>query len=364
MAPAAQLGIELAVRPRAWRARWDRLVGALERLLAGGYPPAVALAVVERDGPVLSAWGGFACTLGEPVPLERTTLFDLASLTKVVATVPLALLLAERGAWDLADPVRSYVPGYPRPDVTLRHLLTHTSGLVAHRPFFETLRGRAAIRAAVLAEAAHGGPTGDVVYSDLNFMLLGWALEARGGARLDRLVRDGVTRPLQMAKTRFTPPPTLRRRCAATELDGDQRNEPGLVWGVVHDGNAAALGGIAGHAGLFAPLGDMIRFVRPLLDTARHPVLSVGSLAMLSRRSAATGGDVRSIGWRLAPEGWGDWPVGTYWHTGFTGTSLLVAPGSGVAVVCLTNGVHPARRPEDQARVRAELHALVAEAYR
>src|ERR1019366_7462214 len=105
--------------------------------------------------------------------------------------------------------------------------------------------------------------------------------------------RRELTIPLGMSQTRFVPPPTLRRRCAATELDGDQRNEPGLIWGEVHDGNAAALGGIAGHAGLFAPLDDLVNFTCPLLDPSTHPVLSATSLEMFSRERAAVPGDVR-----------------------------------------------------------------------
>jgi CubicO group peptidase (beta-lactamase class C family) len=362
MALASQLSVEIAIRPQPGRTRWEGLIAKLEELLAGGYPSGLALAVVEREGATFHAWGGFACVVGEVRPLQRGTLFDLASLTKVVASAPLALLFGQRGEWSLEDPVGRWVQGFPLADVTLMHLLTHTSGLVAHRPFFVAMRGRDAIRRAVLSEATHAAPPGEVLYSDLNYMLLGWALEACGGARLDRLVRRELTIPLGMSQTRFVPPPTLRRRCAASEVDGDQRNEPGLIWGEVHDGNAAALGGIAGHAGLFAPLDDLVNFTLPLLHPSSHPVLSQASIEMFSREMARGPGDVRSIGWRLAPQDWGAWASGTYWHTGFTGTSLLVDPATGVAVVLLLNGVHPVRRPEEQSRVRAELHATIAEA--
>jgi CubicO group peptidase (beta-lactamase class C family) len=356
-----ELTVEIPSTGRDRPGGWARVIDALGGLVTRVYPPAVALAVVDSDGAVFQAWGGFGCIVGDPVPLERDTLFDLASLTKVVASVPLAALLAERGAWSFDDPVRSWVPGFPRREITLFHLLTHTSGLVAHRPFFETLRGRTAIRRAIFAEAVEAGLPGQVLYSDLNFMLLGWAIEACGGDRLDQLVRRELTSPLGMPKTRFVPSPGIRRRCAATELDGDQRNEPGLIWGEVHDGNAWALGGVSGHAGVFAPLDDLVNFVRPLLDRSAHPVLSVPTIERFSEPSAGGAGDVRSIGWRLEPEAWGPWSEATYWHTGFTGTSLLVDPLAGIAVVLLMNGVHPIRRPEEQAQVRAELHRLIAE---
>ena len=364
MSPPAAPRLSVELVAKSPRGGWAPLVDKLDTLLASGYPPGLALAVLRRRGAVFTAWGGFARVVGVPEPLRRSTLFDLASLTKVVATVPLALLLAERGEWRLDDPVWRWLPGYPRREVTLLQLLTHTSGLIPHRPFFESLRGKAAIRRAVFAEAAGAAPPGAVCYSDLNFMLLGWALEACRGERLDHLVRAALTEPLGMTRTRFVPPPGERPLCAATELNGDQRLEPGLIQGVVHDGNAAALGGIAGHAGLFAPLDDLVVYATALLNPASHPVLSPASLGRLGRRTAASDADVRSIGWRLSPSGWGSWPDGTYWHTGFTGTSLLVSPRRGAAVVLLMNGVHPRRRPDAQARVRAAVHVLVDQALR
>ena len=290
------------------------------------------------------------------------TLYDLASLTKVVCTTTLALLARQRGALALDDPVVRWLPGYPQPRTTLWHLLTHTSGLVDHVPFYATATGQADIEAALYAEAASSVPGDDVRYSDLGFMLLGWVIEACLGRRLDDAFAAEVAAPLGLLHTRFRPSSADRRRTAATELNGDQRPRPGLVWGEVHDGNAYALGGVAGHAGLFAPLGDMARFVRALLGPEPGALLSAESIALMGTRQAATGADVRGTGWRLEPENWGPWPEGTIWHTGFTGTSLLVAPARGTGVVLLTNCVHPYRRLEDQAAVRAEIHRLVAEA--
>jgi CubicO group peptidase (beta-lactamase class C family) len=340
------------------------IVDALAGLISSGYPPGVALAVVDRQGPLVLAYGGSACVVGDPVPLARDTLFDLASLTKVVVTVPLTLVLSQRAMWSLRDPVAAWVPDFPRRDTTLWNLLTHTSGLVPHRPFYLTCHGAAAVRNAVCEEARLSQPTDEVCYSDLNYMLLGWALERCAGARVDRLFDREIAAPLGMAHTRFRPPPGARPRTAATELDGDQRAEEGLVWGTVHDGNAFALGGIAGHSGLFAPLGDIASFASALLDPSRHPALSEASIASFSTRQAGRAPDVRALGWRLEPTEWGTWPASTYWHTGFTGTSLLVSPERGLAVALLMNGVHPHRRPEEQAAVRMRIHSIVAEVCR
>jgi serine-type D-Ala-D-Ala carboxypeptidase len=371
----AQLRPELSweVRPHSRLARSpaaQELRGYLASLLADGFPPSVSLTVVERGGVGLQAFGGWACVVGEPVATTAETSYDLASLTKVVCTVTLALIARERGALDLDDPVVRWLPDYPQERAKLRHLLTHTAGLVDHRPFFATLHSRGPIEAAIYEEARTATPGPAVVYSDLGYMLLGWVLEACFGLSLDKAFAALVARPLGLTQSQFRP--VLQgpgasdrgahalRTVAATELDGDQRTVPGLIWGEVHDGNAYALGGVAGHAGLFAPPAELARFVHRLLVPGG--VLSAESIALMGSRQAGHSEDVRGIGWRLDPRDWGEWPDGTLWHTGFTGTSLLVAPALGAAVVLLTNSVHPHRRLEDQAAVRATAHSLLAEA--
>ncbi len=354
-----RLHVEIRAR-RGHGAGASALVDELADALAAGFPPALDLAVVGRAGTLVRAWGGCACTLEPGVAATSRTLYDLASLTKVVATTTLALRLADEGSWRLEDALASHLPEFTRGDVTLAHLLTHTSGIVAHVPFFLTLDGAAAVRRAVLEEGARGSDPGGVLYSDLNYMLLGWAVESVAGERLDRLFRDLVARPLGMSRTRFRPPARERARAAATELDGDQRRTPGLVWGEVHDGNAHALGGIAGHAGLFAPCEDLARFVSALLDPQHHPVLAPETIASMGRAHAGTAPEVRGLGWRVDPAAWGDWPATAYWHTGFTGTSLLVSPDTGVGIALLTNAIHPVRALERQAALRERVHRAVA----
>jgi serine-type D-Ala-D-Ala carboxypeptidase len=351
----AALGIPASLR-RALGAMAGELVAQLE----GGFPAGAAAALVTADGVAGRVWGGWACRVPQRVPVVADTRFDLASLTKVTVTLPLVLALRDAGAWSLRDPIARWVRGFPDPRTTLWHCLTHTSGLPDHRPFHR-LRGRRAFRAALLDEARRApGPDAPVVYSDLNFILLGWALAAATRTPLDRLARDRLLRPLGMDASGFRPPRRLRPRIAATEVGGDQRPAAATIWGEVHDGNAWALGGVAGHAGLFAPLDDMARVVAALLGPPdRHPVLSAASIAEMTARQAGHPPDVRGLGWRLRPTAWGRWPAGTYWHTGFTGTSLLIAPALGVGVVLLTNGVHPVRQPERQAAMRVAVHRAV-----
>ncbi len=381
--PRPDLSFE--VRPGSRLARSpaiEQLRRYLTSLLSEGFPPSVSLAVLEQGDVALQAFGGSACVVGQPVPTAFETSYDLASLTKVVCTVTLALMASEQGALDLDDPVVRWLPDYPQQLTTLRHLLTHTAGLVDHRPFHATLRGRAQIEPAIYDVARSATPGGAVCYSDLGFMLLGWVLEACFGMSLDETFAALVARPLGLTRARFRPVASGRdlaglisagpvstgrvsgdlHEIAATELDGDQRPNPGLIWGEVHDGNAYALGGVSGHAGLFAPVADLTRFVQRALVPGG--LLSARSIALLASRQAGDADDVRGIGWRLEPHVWGNWPTGTIWHTGFTGTSLLVVPEPGTAVVLLTNSIHPHRRLEDQAAVRATVHRLLADAVR
>jgi CubicO group peptidase (beta-lactamase class C family) len=387
------------------------LRACLEHRLGDGYPPSLDLAVVTGEGPVLRAAGGHACIAPERVPAAPRTSYDLASLTKVICTVTLVMLGRERGALSLEEPVVKWLPNYLVPEVTLWHLLTHTAGLPAHRPFYAKAMGRAAVEAALYEEAAKalsegsrpGGPGGAVVYSDLGFMLAGWALEACLGRPLDELFATEVAGPLGMERAHFCPTASERALTAATELDGDQRTpgpmtdvgpaerlrrsganglaaepgvdeapepeprrtqEPRLIWGEVHDGNAWALGGVAGHAGLFATADDLVPFVRALLDPASARLLTGESVELMNRVHAESSGEVRGLGWRLRPSAWGDWSESALWHTGFTGTSVLVDRQRGVGVVLLTNAVHPRRRLPEQAELRAEIHGLVAGALR
>jgi serine-type D-Ala-D-Ala carboxypeptidase len=343
---------------------------AVSRLLVGrlvhGFPPAIAVRVRTSEGSPYAAAGGWArladAGSAEGVPADADTLFDLASLTKVVATLPLVLLLHQRGRWSIDDPVARWLPGAPRSPVTIGHCLLHVAGLAPHRPYYAARADPGEIRAAVTAELADAVP-GPVSYSDLGFMLLGWAVEECAGEPLEELADREVLAPLGMTSTGYQPQAPLPR-IAATEAGGDERPGIDMVWGQVHDENAFALGGVSGHAGLFGTAADLGRFAGALLTPDRHPVLSAQTIALMTARRAGAGAEPRVLGWRLRPETWGDWPDGTIWHTGFTGTSLLIAPALDAAVVLLSNAVHPVRRPDQIGAFRAEIHRAVRDALR
>ncbi|MER7344438.1 serine hydrolase domain-containing protein [Streptomyces aurantiacus] len=283
------------------------------------------------------------------VPMTTATPFDLASLTKLFTTVA-AVQQLERGALDLDRPVARYAPectAAARHGLTVRHLLTHTSGLRPELPLYELPDVPARLRA--LRTEAPSGEVGAYVYSDLNMLLLQQVLERVTGRRLDRLIRDGITRPLGMTATGFGPRPDA----AATE---DQRRpwakaDRGMLRGEVHDENAWALGGVAGHAGLFSTARDLAVLCRTLLCGGTY-----GTARILGPRH---------VDLMLAPPGLGfavdkPWFMGELagggaaGHTGFTGTSLVLDPATDTFLILLANTVHPRRRPLDNGpRVRA-----------
>jgi serine-type D-Ala-D-Ala carboxypeptidase len=339
--------------------------------LAGGFPAGLTMEVRSADpagdsatAVGYSAAGGWAKLAdsaadgsGPAVAAEPESLFDLASLTKVVATLPLALLLHQRGSWSIDDPVARWLPEAPQSPVTISDCLLHSAGLVPFRQYYLTCANPAEIKQAVIAELA-GAAVGPVSYSDVGFMLLGWAIEHCAGQPLADLFAREVAGPLGMTSTGYLPQ-APRRRIAATEADGDQRTSAELIWGEVHDGNAFGLGGVSGHAGLFGTAADLGRYAGALLRPGRHPVLSAATIALMTSRRAGGDTDPRVLGWRIRPSEWGDWPEDTIWHTGFTGTSMLIAPALDVAVVLLTNAVHPVRRLGETGQFRAKVHRAV-----
>jgi serine-type D-Ala-D-Ala carboxypeptidase len=332
--------------------------------VAAGFPPGLAMEVRSSAATAYAAAGGWA-TLAGPwaggtetsIPAEPNSLFDLASLTKVVATLPLVLLLHQRRRWSIDDPISRWLPAAPASSVTISDCLLHAAGLVPFRQYYRTNSDPAEIKRAVMAELASAA-AGPVSYSDVGFMLLGWAVETCVGEPLAQLFAREIAGPLGMTSTGYLPA-AQRQHIAATEADGDQRAESGLVWGEVHDGNAFALGGVSGHAGLFGTAADLGRFAAALLEPDHHPVLSADTIALMTSRRAGAGPEERVLGWRMRPDQWGSWPAGTIWHTGFTGTSLLVAPALDAAVVLLTNALHPVRHAAETAQFRAEVHQAV-----
>ncbi|HEY5835874.1 serine hydrolase domain-containing protein [Streptomyces sp.] len=316
------------------------------------------------------------------VPMRPDTVFDLASLTKLFTAVA-AVQQIERGTLRLDAPVAGYVPGLTAAaahGITVRHLLTHTSGLRPELPLYD-LPDPEQRAARLAAEEPLTAPGTARCYSDLNLLLLHTVLEHITGRPLDRLIADGITGPLGMADTRFRPPASWLPRIAATE---DQRKpwgklDRGMVHGVVHDENAYAMGGVAGHAGLFSTAWDLALFARALLDAAarddggRGPGTDAGAGILAPASAHLLLGGIPGPDGSRAPLGFeADQPWfmgelagrGAVGHTGFTGTSLVIDPASDSFLVLLANSVHPSRTWRDGSAPRATAATLLARALR
>ncbi|MEU8542494.1 serine hydrolase [Streptomyces sp. NPDC048717] len=288
----------------------------------------------------------------EQVPMREDTVFDLASVSKLFTSI-LAVRQIERGTLELEARVTTYLPefgGGGKQDVTVRQLLTHTSGFRAWIPLFKEPTREGRLR--LLWNEVPANPPGTVyLYSDLNLITLQLILEKLTGHPLDELLRTEITGPLGMERTRYNPPPSWRPGIAATE---DSRLpwsglDRGMVWGEVHDENAYAMGGVAGHAGVFSCAWDLAILARTLLNGGAYGttrILSPASVElMFSDFNTAFPGDAHGLGFELYQH----WYMGamatprTAGHTGFTGTSLVLDPSTDAFLIVLGNSVHPVR---------------------
>jgi CubicO group peptidase (beta-lactamase class C family) len=299
---------------------------------------------------------------------RNDTIFDLASLTKVIATTSLVMRLRERGAIALTDPIRKWIPqwrGNDREHVTIRSLLTHSSGLTAWLPFYRDHTGRQEFQHAICALPLEYAPDTQAIYSDLGFILLGFILEDAGGrsfqAQAEELLSTITSAPLV-----FNPPAALRRSIAPTENDPWRGRR--LV-GEVHDENCWALGGAAGHAGLFGTaeaVGDFARAMLGALKGSDGRIAGGDTVRLFVTRAGATT-ESRALGWdTMLPSS----SCGTaisrsaFGHTGFTGTTLWIDPEREVYVVFLTNRVNPTRENTAIQQIRPALHDAVISALR
>jgi len=319
------------------------------------YPGAVALMgyrgdVVRTDA---SGWalaygeGGAPLPDDERVPMREDTIFDLASVTKLFTSIAVVQLV-EEGRVGLDEPVATYLPEFAaggKEEVTVRQLLTHTSGFVAWLPLWSRYPDPESRIAAVMAQPLDAPPGMRYLYSDLNLISLGVLVERLRGAPLDEVVADRITGPLGMADTGFNPAEV--DRTAATEY---QASPPrGVVRGEVHDENAWSLGGVAGHAGVFSTAGDLAVLSQALLNGGRYGkerILSPASVRlMVTNFTTAFPGDSHGLGFELDQRWYMDAMSGprTAGHTGYTGTSLVIDFESHSFAILLTNRVHPSR---------------------
>ena len=339
----------------------------------GVIPGAVLVAGIGSPQPVLQHVAGDAQQDQDARrPMSAGTIFDLASLTKVTATLPCVLRLIGSGDVGLDDPVARFLPAFTgegKDRVTVRQLLTHTSGLPDARRYYEYLQDPAEIRTAALAESLVAAPGSAVCYSDVGFIALGEMCAAVAACGLAELARELVCAPLGLTDTGYLPAPALAGRIASTE-----RVAGSAKTGVVHDENAEVLGGVAGHAGLFGTAADLARYAAAWAcpDGEAAAALRLPGWLRAEALACQTEGLVcqgvpgrRGLGWGLRRDRFdnmGDgWPSSGAGHTGFTGTSLSVDPRTGIWAVLLTNAVHFGRGPEHSVvGLRKQVHAVTA----
>lgn len=278
------------------------------------------------------------------VPMTVDTIFDLASLTKVIATTTAVMQLVEQGKIRLNDPVAKYLPEFGqngKEDITIRQLLTHYSGLAPDLDLTTPWEGKTTAYQLACVEPPETTPGSGFVYSDINFIMLGALVEKVSGENLDIYTEKHIFAPLKMTHTRFAPPVAWRPKIAPTQYDENNH----MLWGVVHDPTARRMGGVAGHAGLFSTADDLAKFAQVLLNGGDGILSPLTVAKMTSPQTPPSAPILRGFGWDIdSPfsSNRGDLlPVGSFGHTGFTGTSIWIDPTTKTYIILLTNSVHP-----------------------
>jgi len=353
------------------------------RIGSGDFPSAVYM--LARDGQVIFADAlGDAVREPEPHPATLGTIYDLASLTKPLVTGMLCARMFERGEIALGDPVKKYLPEFGGTDkhaITLRQLLTHTSGLPAWRPLYLLAADPESAVTSIASQQLEYKPGERVIYSDLGFIVIGFLLRQLTGVSLPELAAREIVTPLKLQQTVFVPSAAMRTGVAACEngnayeRDMCQRDfaghdytgwRNGIIWGDVHDGNASFLGGAAGHAGLFSNGAETLRLANQFIGELSE-LLSAETCQLFRQNMTRGLNEARSFAWQLAAtkdSTAGDsLPADAFGHTGFTGTSCWVDASRRQVFVLLTNRTHARQLPFANINaVRREFHSLAVTA--
>lgn len=341
-----------------------------DAIKSGATPGAVV--EIGHDGRIVYRHAfGNRTLLPSPSPMTLSTRFDLASLTKVIATTPAIMQLFQQGRIRLDDPVQNYWPAFGengKQDITVRELLTHYSGLPPDLPLDQPWEGYDHAMDLIVATQPFIPPGTRFVYSDINFETLGELVRRISGQPLDVYCQQHIFRPLGMTHTLFNPPASLQSEMAPTQPT-DQKNEL-TPWYQVNDGTSFRMGGVAGHAGLFSTADDLAIYAQMILNGgAYHGVRVLSPAAVIKMTTPQTPPDkiaVRGLGWDIDTafsSNRGElFPIGTFGHTGFTGTSIWIDPFSNTFVIILTNAVH-AGAHGNVIPLRAKIATLVAAAY-
>ena len=374
LSPIVVCGILLATSLTGWASvdarrpapavRLNNVDRVIEQAIHDGNIPGAVL-LVGHNGHVIyrKAYGNRAL---EPrrEPMTLDTIFDLASLTKVIATTTAVMQLVEEGKVRLNDPVAKYLPEFAqngKDDVTVRQLLTHYSGLAPDLDLKMPWEGKDTAYRMAFAETPQDPPGSRFSYSDINFIVLGALVERVSGESLDEYCQRHIFLPLKMMHTRFLPPAAWRAKIAPTQYDENEH----MLRGVVHDPTARRMGGVAGHAGLFSTADDLAKFAQAVLNGGGGILSPLSVEKMTQPEQPPSAPVLRGFGWDIdSPfsSNRGDLlPIGSYGHTGFTGTSIWIDPTTQTYIILLTNAVHP-RGKGNAIALRSEVATAVAAA--
>lgn len=342
---------------KAWRVLRD---GIEQRAFPG------AAVAVTRASKVIALRGFGRFTYETTAPdVTPETVFDLASLTKVMAAAAMAMVLYERGILDLDAAVSAIVPGFKGAEksaVTIRHLLSHTSGLPAYEKLFEKARSRQELIGAACHLPLSAEPGERVEYSDIGFIVLGEVLERLADEPIDTFCAREIFGPLGLARTGYRPPAEWHAHIPPTEDDRTFRHR--VIQGEVHDENTAAMGGVSAHAGLFGSASDVARFAE-WMQRGGAPILRADTVRLFTSPQPVRSGYARALGWdRVSqPSQSGRYfSASAYGHLGYTGTSLWIDPEREVSVALLTNRTFPNRESQLIKQIRPAFHNSVMEA--
>lgn len=337
---------------------------SIPRLIENGitekvFPGAVAYILTDKKTLYHKAFG-FRCVKPKRLPMLHTTLFDLASLTKPIVVGTLCMQLVENEILFLNAPAAKYLPEFKHKNVTLTHLLSHTSGLPAWLPLYLRASSRENVIPYLAEVALESQPGEKAVYSCLGYIVLGKLLERVTGQSLDKLAQERIFTPLGMESTQFNPPRSCREGCAATEDSNSFERRmvnyerydwrEGVIIGQVHDENAHFLGGVSGNAGLFSTSTDLGKFCRMLMNNGGDLLRSESLHTM--QHVASAEGERRCTGWAVTNDG-------CLYHTGFTGTSIQICLKRKLAAILLTNRVHPDADRRGIIQFRKMFHDLI-----
>lgn len=350
----------------AKREKFENVDEVIESAIADSAFPSAVVGVLQGNKVVFhNAYGRLTYEESSP-KTTLNTIYDLASLTKALATTLSLMKLYEEGKFRLTDKASRYLPelkGYGKEQITIRHLLLHTAGFVPFRPFIRTCFFPKDVMQSIYHDSLRYTPGTKTIYSDIDFILLGELVKRISARPLDEYFHENFVKPLGLRATFFLPPDSLRYRIAPTEHDTTwslPRARP-----LVHDPNAALLGGVAGHAGLFSTSGDILRLMSMVMNGGKFngkDILQPEIVWLFTKRDTvlrkrALGWDMKSPGGRSSAGRY--FSLFTFGHLGFTGTSVWVDPTRSLCVVFLTNRVYPNALNKQIRRVRSVLHDAV-----